>query len=90
MRPRPPARSRPPAGLAARKLLKWGIVAVVLLAALAFDIYYWQESKHYVTTDNAYVNANRINIAAQVSSPIVTIHVRDHGPSPATSLPSVD
>ncbi|HKU12981.1 MAG TPA: HlyD family secretion protein [Steroidobacteraceae bacterium] len=71
------ARERPPARPAARKLVKWGIAAVVLLAVIVAGIYYWIESQHYVSTENAYVNANRIDIAAQVSGPIVAIHVRD-------------
>lgn len=71
------ARPRPPTRPAVRKLVKWGIAAIVLLAALVAGIVYWAESKRYVTTDNAYVNANRIDIATQVSGPIVTVYVRD-------------
>jgi membrane fusion protein (multidrug efflux system) len=72
-----PARARPSARPAPRKLVKWGIAAVVLLAAIVAGVLYWIQSQHYVTTENAYVNANRIDIAAQVSGPIVAIHVRD-------------
>jgi membrane fusion protein, multidrug efflux system len=72
-----PARARPSSRPAARKLVKWGIAAVVLLAAIVAGVFYWIESQHYVSTENAYVNANRIDIAAQVSGPIVAIHVRD-------------
>ncbi len=72
-----PVRTRPAARPAARKLIKWGIAGLVLLAAIAAAIVYWTESQHYASTDNAYVNANRIDIAAQVSGPIVAIHVRD-------------
>lgn len=72
-----PARARPSARPAPRKLVKWGIAAVVLLAAIVAGVFYWIQSQHYVTTENAYVNANRIDIAAQVSGPIVAIHVRD-------------
>jgi membrane fusion protein (multidrug efflux system) len=70
-------RARPPAKPAARKIVKWGIAALVLLGAIAAGVYYLIESQHYVTTENAYVNANRIDIAAQVSGPIDDIHVRD-------------
>ncbi len=72
-----PAQARPPERAAARKLVKWGIAGAILLAAIVAVILYWSESRHYVSTDNAYVNANRIDIAAQVSGPIVAIHVRD-------------
>src|SRR5262245_27035517 len=72
-----PARAGPPAKPATRKLVKWAIAALVLVAAITGGIYYWIQSQHYVTTENAYVNANRIDIAPQVSGPIVAIHVRD-------------
>lgn len=75
-----PARARPSARPAARKLVKWGIAALVLLAAIVAGVFYWFESQHYVSTENAYVNANRIDIAAQVTGPIVAIHVRDQQP----------
>ena len=71
------ARPRVPARPAARKLVKWGIAALILLAAIVAGIVYWKESKHAVSTENAYVNANRIDIAAQVAGPIVAVHVRD-------------
>src|SRR4030095_16553538 len=72
-----PARARPSARPAAPKLVKWGIAALVLLGAMVAGVFYWIEAQHYATTDNAYVNANRIDIAAQVSGPIVATHVRD-------------
>jgi membrane fusion protein, multidrug efflux system len=72
-----PARTRPSGRPAARKLIKWGIAGLVLIAAILAGIFYWNESQHYATTDNAYINANRIDIASQVSGPIVAIHVRD-------------
>ena len=71
------ARSRPPARPAVRKLVKWGIAAAVLLAVIVGGVIYWSESKGSVSTENAYVNANRIDIAPQVAGPIVAVHVRD-------------
>jgi membrane fusion protein (multidrug efflux system) len=62
------------------KLIKWGIAAVVLLVALGFGIHYWRLSLLYVSTDNAYVNADRIEMAAQVSGPVVRIWVQDQQP----------
>ena len=66
---RPPAPARP----AARKLVKWGIGAVLLVAAIVGGVIYWSESQHAVSTENAYVNANRIDIAPQVAGPIVAV-----------------
>jgi membrane fusion protein (multidrug efflux system) len=68
------ARPSPPVRPAGRKLLKWGIAAVVLVGVIVAAIVYWTR---YVSTENAYVNANRIHIAAQVSGPIVAVQVRD-------------
>jgi membrane fusion protein (multidrug efflux system) len=38
---------------------------------------YWYESSLYVSTDNAYVQANLVEIAAQVSGPVTKVYVRD-------------
>jgi membrane fusion protein (multidrug efflux system) len=59
------------------KLVKWSIAALVLVALLIAGIYYWRQSRLYVSTDNSYVNANRIEMAAQVSGPVTAIHVQD-------------
>ena len=53
----------------AAKLIKWGIAAVILIVAIGFAVHYWRLSERFVSTDNAYINANRIEIAAQVSGP---------------------
>jgi len=55
------------------KIIKWAIALVVLGTAISVAIHYWRLSRLYVTTDNAYVNANRIEIAAQVSGPVRAI-----------------
>ena len=54
-----------------------GIAAVILLVALGFGIHYWRLSQLYVSTDNAYLNADRIEMAAQVSGPVIRIWVQD-------------
>jgi len=59
------------------KLIKWGVAAVILLVAIGFAVHYWRLSERFVSTDNAYVNANRIEIAAQVSGPVTAIYVQD-------------
>jgi membrane fusion protein (multidrug efflux system) len=57
-----------------------GVAAVILLVALGFGIHYWRLSQLYVSTDNAYVNADRIEMAAQVSGPVVRIWIQDQQP----------
>jgi membrane fusion protein (multidrug efflux system) len=61
-------------------IIKWAIALVVLGTAISVAIHYWRLSRLYVTTDNAYVNANRTEIAAQVSGPVRAIWVRDQQP----------
>lgn len=57
--------------------IKW-IIAVVGLI-LIFTIYgYIKYSKLYPSTDDAYVQANIINMATQVSGPVENIYVIDH------------
>ena len=62
------------------KLIKWSLAAVVLFAIVAAGIYFWHQSQLYVSTDNSYVNANRIEMAAQVSGPVTAIRVQDQQP----------
>lgn len=53
-----------------KKLL---IIFAIILAASA-GISYWQYSKHYVSTDNAYVNADVVQIAARVTGQVTNLH----------------
>ncbi|HWK74737.1 MAG TPA: HlyD family secretion protein [Povalibacter sp.] len=71
----PEASARP--RLAIGKIIKWSLTAAALIAAAAIGVHYWRQAQLYVSTDNAYLNANTVQIAAQVSGPIVAIHVRD-------------
>jgi membrane fusion protein (multidrug efflux system) len=68
-----PARSRKPA----RRQIKWIIAAVILIAAVVAAIRYWRENARYVSTDNAYVQANQGEITAQVSGPVTKVYVKD-------------
>ena len=72
--PPPPPRPR----ASRRKIVRWGIGLVVLVAAVIGGAYYWHQSNLYVKTDNAYVNANTVEIAAQVSGSVTAVHVRDN------------
>jgi membrane fusion protein, multidrug efflux system len=63
--------------IAVGKLIKWGIFAALVAIAATVGWRYWRHAQLYVSTDNAYVNANMVQIAAQVSGPIIAIHVQD-------------
>ena len=51
------------------------MLVVVPLIALALGFVWWLHGGRYVTTDNAYVGADKVLITPQVSGPIVAVHV---------------
>jgi len=69
----PPARR----GRARGKRLKWIIIAVVVVVAALFAARWWMEQSRFVSTDDAYVGANQVEIAAQVAGPVSQVFVRD-------------
>ena len=62
------------------KIIKWLVALLILAAAISFAVHYWRESRLFVSTDNAYVNANRTEMASQVSGPVLALWVRDQQP----------
>lgn len=61
-----------------KTLLKSIIWLVIIIAIIAGLLLYWQHSKLYPSTDDAYVNANVIHIAPQVSGPIAEIDAQNY------------
>jgi membrane fusion protein (multidrug efflux system) len=57
-----------------KKLIITTAVAITLLASL----YYWYDKTYYPSTDNAYVQANTISMAAQVSGPVAQVNVQNY------------
>lgn len=66
---------KPVRRIAVRRIARWAAALIVIGAVAFFGWRYWQHSEHYVTTDDAYVNANVVQIAAQVSGPVQTVYV---------------
>jgi membrane fusion protein, multidrug efflux system len=66
-----------PSRLSVAKIVKWAVALLILGTAIGFGVHYWRLSRIYISTDNAYVNANRIEMAAQVSGPVLSVWVRD-------------
>jgi membrane fusion protein (multidrug efflux system) len=60
-----------------KKQIKWILAAIVVVAAALGVAHFWREAERYVSTDNAYVNANQVEITAQVTGPVIAVHVRD-------------
>ncbi|MGE0387471.1 MAG: HlyD family efflux transporter periplasmic adaptor subunit [Gammaproteobacteria bacterium] len=57
-------------------LARWLVMAAVLVAAAVYGHRYWLYAQRYEKTENAYVGADTVEIAAEVSGPIAAIHVR--------------
>ncbi len=51
-----------------------GLIVLVVLGSL----FWWLYTRLFVSTDNAYVNANTIQIASRVSGPIDKLYVKDN------------
>ena len=58
-----------------RKILFMGLGGAVLSAALAGSLYWYFISSHYVSTDNAYVDALVAQVTPQISAAVVAVNV---------------
>lgn len=58
-----------------KKILIWGSLSLLLITFSFLTLNYLD---HHPSTDDAYVQANIINIAAQVTGPVASIAVKDH------------
>ena len=54
------------------------LIGVIVLAALAWGLWYWLEGRWYQTTDDAYVDGNVVQITPQVAGTVISIAV-DNG-----------
>lgn len=55
------------------------IASLIVVIGLGIGIYlYWQHSKYYPSTDDAYVGAHTIQVAPRVSGRVVAVDVQDH------------
>ena len=77
--------------LSLKKSIKWLLIGAVLITAALFGYRYWRHSQLYVSTDNAYINANVVEIAAQISGAVTRVYVRDNQPvKPGDPLFGID
>jgi membrane fusion protein (multidrug efflux system) len=63
-----------------RKLIKWAVVLIVLVTASIVGWRYWRNSALYASTDNAYLNADKVEIAAQVQGPVINLYIHENQP----------
>lgn len=61
-------------------LVRWIVFVVLTLGVAAGGYAYWRHGKLYPSTDDAYIEANVVRVAAQVSGPItqVQVHNQEH------------
>ena len=62
-------------GFLVRMILLLGVPTIAVIGALAV----WQMGGRYVTTENAYVKADIVQIAPEISGRVVQVAVQDHG-----------
>jgi len=73
--PAPATKPRKPR--AKRRIALVGVATAVVLAGAAYGLYYWLFLSHYESTDNAYVQANVVQVTPQVSGTVVAINADD-------------
>lgn len=67
-----PARGKPP-----RRWARTAMMLALPLALLVGGVLYWQSLAGKVSTDNAYVQQDKVSVSAQVGGEIVAVAVRD-------------
>lgn len=58
--------------------MRWVVMLSVPLAILAFGIYYYISSGHYVSTENAYVKQDIVSISPEIGGKIVEVGVQEN------------
>ena len=63
-----------------KRLRLWAIMASVPLLLTGGAVWYYWANDHYVSTDNAYVQQDKVSVSAEVSGRIVAVGVRENQP----------
>jgi membrane fusion protein (multidrug efflux system) len=53
------------------------VVLAVLVAAVAYGVYYYRVARFYEDTDDAYVNGNVVQITPQVTGTVIAVNADD-------------
>ena len=70
----------------AARLRKFALMAVVPLLLVTGGVWYYAANDHYVSTDNAYVQQDKVSISAELSGRIVEVGVKEDQPVKAGQL----
>ena len=76
--PSPLPVQQPAAEKAPRKWLKRAVMISVPLALAVAGGYYWLSGGRYVSTDNAYVQQDKVAVTSEVGGPIIDVRVREN------------
>jgi len=63
-----------------KKTVKILLGVVIVIVAATGGYLFWQHSQAYRSTDNAYVNAQIVQVAAQVGGPVIAVYVKEGEP----------
>jgi membrane fusion protein (multidrug efflux system) len=63
-----------PASNRKRKITMILLFIVILIAAVAYGLYYFLDARFHVDTDDAYVNGNVVQITPQVTGTVVAVN----------------
>lgn len=69
-----------------RRLIIPIIAGVVVLAGFIGGLLYWLHARHYVTTDDAYIDTTVTNVAPRAGGQVMAVYVRDYQPVTAGQL----
>lgn len=61
-----------------RFLTRLVLMVIVPAASALVGAYFYVESQRYVTSENAYVKADKVTIASEVSGKILAVEIREH------------
>ncbi|MFM0200087.1 EmrA/EmrK family multidrug efflux transporter periplasmic adaptor subunit [Paraburkholderia fungorum] len=75
--PQPTQPAQPPANNSKRKLMMTLLVIVILIAAVAYGLYYFLDARFHEDTDDAYVNGNVVQITPQVTGTVIAVNADD-------------
>lgn len=59
------------------KLMKISLGALLTIAVVAGGVWQWQRAAQFRSTENAYVNADVVQITSQLNGPVLAVHVRE-------------
>jgi multidrug resistance efflux pump len=60
-----------------RKILIIGILSIIVVSLFSICLYYWYQNSHYVSTDDAYVDADFVSVTPQISGKLLELNVEE-------------